>query len=391
MLVSKINPLKFFGSNVFIGPVFNKFHIRSFVSDGSSATPEPSSESKKSLKTKEKNDLQTFHQLHLIKSKLKIDPKDTSILLFPGQGSQFVGMGTAIFDSPNVTKLFTIAKSILGYDLLKLCINGPIEELSKTEYCQPAIFVTSLGAVEYLRQKNSFEVESCVTTAGFSIGEITSLVFANAMSFEDGLRLVKLRAEAMQHASELVPSAMCTVFLHADSEIKMACQAAREWCKRLKIPDEYAVCSIANYLFPNCKVIAGHDEAIKFIELNAKDFGIKKLRRLPVSGAFHTNLMKPAQKVLENVLENLNLEIPLIPVYSNYDGTIYRSVDEIRKKLALQVCSPVRWEQILHNIYDRDKETPFPRTYECGPGTALLSTLAMVNRHARQNSKHVKV
>lgn len=330
-------------------------------------------------------------QLHLVKSRLKIDPRDTSIILFPGQGSQFIGMGSAIFDTPNVEKLFAKAKTILGYDLLKLCINGPIEMLSKTEHCQPAIFVTSLGAVEYLRHRQTSEVESCVATAGFSIGEITSLVFANAMSFEDGLRLVKLRAEAMQLASETVPSAMCTVFLYADAEIKMACQAAREWCKRLQIPEEHAVCSIANHLFPHCKVIAGHEEAIKFLQLNAKDFGIKRMRRLPVSGAFHTNLMKPAKKVLEKVLEKIHLEIPLIPVYSNYDAKIYRSVNEIREKLALQICSPVKWEQILHRMYDRPDDTPYPQTYECGPGTGLLSTLEMVNRVARKHSKHVKV
>ena len=336
-------------------------------------------------------DVKTQIALRAPKSNLKIDPRDTTIIMFPGQGSQFVGMGSAVFNAPNVDKLFEIAKSILGYDLLKLCLEGPMDVLSRTEYCQPAVFVTSLAAVEYLRGENAYDVEACVATAGFSIGEITSLVFAGAMSFEDGLRLVKLRAEAMQYASELVPSAMITVFLYADAQVNMACQAAREWCKRIQIEEEHAVCSVANYLFPHCKVIAGHEEAIKFLELNGKEFGFKKIRRLPVSGAFHTTLMKPAQQVLGEALSKIHLEVPLIPVYSNVDGRIYRDEDEIRSKLTRQVCSAVRWEQILHRLYDRSPDTPFPCTYECGPGTALLSTLAMVNRLARKHSKHVRV
>lgn len=325
------------------------------------------------------------------KAKLKVNPKDTTILMFPGQGSQFVGMSSAIFDVENVEKLFTSAKAILGYDLLKLCLNGPIEMLNRTEFSQPAIFVTSLAAVEYLRSVNAAEVELCVAAAGFSIGEITALVFAGAMSFEDGLRLVKLRAEAMQFASEMVPSAMATTFFFADANLNLACQAAREWCKRLQIPEEHAVCSIANYLFPHCKVIAGHEEAIKFLELNGKDFGLKKMRRLPVSGAFHTSLMAPAKKVLDEALKQIKLEVPLIPVYSNVDARLYRNEDEIRTKLTQQVCQPVKWEQILHRLYDRSEDTPYPRTYECGPGTALLSTLSMVNREARKHSKHVRV
>lgn len=325
------------------------------------------------------------------KTKIKVDPKDTTVVLFPGQGSQFVGMGSTVCDIPNVKHLFEVAEMVLGYDLLKLCLNGPIEELTKTQLCQPAIFVTSLAAVEYLRNRNSTEIETCVSTAGFSIGEITALVFAGAMSFEDGLRLIKIRAESMQYASEIVPSAMATVFLYADAQINLACQAATEWSKLRGVSDEYAVCSVANYLFPHCKVIAGHEEAIKFIELNGKDFGIKRMRRLPVSGAFHTALMSPAKKVLEEALKKIKLEIPLIPVYSNYDAQIYRSEEDIRKKLAQQVCCPVKWEQILHNIYDRRKNISYPNTYECGPGTSLSSTLAMVNREARQYCNHVKV
>lgn len=312
-------------------------------------------------------------------------------MLFPGQGSQYVGMGEAVLNSPNVGKLFDVAKVVLGYDLLKLCLEGPFETLSRTEYCQPAVFVTSLAAVEHLRSINPTDVETCVSCAGFSIGEITALVFSGAISYEDGLRLVKFRAEAMQYASEMIPSALATVFLYADAQLNLACEAAREWCVKQNIEKDAAVCSVANYLFPHCKVIGGHEEAIKFLEINSKHFGIKKIRRLPVSGAFHTRLMSPVQRVLEEALAHINVEVPLIPTYSNFDGRIYRTENDIRRKLTAQVCNPVKWEQILHSIYDRREHTPYPKTFECGPGTALLSTLSMVNREARQFCKHVKV
>jgi len=321
----------------------------------------------------------------------KTAPEETTVILFPGQGSQFVGMGHNVIDAPNVMQMFTIAKQILGYDLLDLCLNGPIESLDKTQYSQPAIFVTSLAAVERLRETGTGDVEACVATAGFSVGEIAALVFAGSMSYEDGLRLVKVRAEAMQYASEMVPSGMMTVFFNADARINFACHAAKEWCIRKGIPPEHAVCSIANYLFPHCKVIAGHEEAISFLQSNAKDFGIRRTKRIPVSGAFHTNLMAPAKEVVRQALKHIKLEIPLIPVHSNYDAKIYRDVESIRKKLTYQICSPVRWEQILHVIYERPKDTMCPKTFECGPGSTLLATLGMVHGVARRNAHHVPV
>lgn len=321
----------------------------------------------------------------------KTAPEDTTVVLFPGQGSQFVGMGHLVIDAPNVSQMFTIAQQILGYNLLDLCLNGPIDSLNRTQYCQPAIYVCSLAAVEKLRQRGSGDVESCVATAGFSVGEITALVFAGAMSFEDGLRLVKIRAESMQFASEMAPSGMITVFFNADAKINFACRAAKEWCIRKGIEPEFAVCGIANYLFPHCKVIAGHEEAIAFLQSNFKDFGIKRIKRLPVSGAFHTELMAPAQKVVTEALKHIKLEVPLIPVHSNFDARIYRDVDSIRKKLAKQICSPVRWEQILHTIYERPKDTKCPKTFECGPGSSLLAILNMVHAIARRNAHHIPV
>lgn len=321
----------------------------------------------------------------------KVDPKETTAILFPGQGSQFVGMGTNVIDVPYVPEMFNIAKKVLGYDLLHLCLNGPIENLNQTQYCQPAVFVTSLAAVERLRVTRPGEAESCVAVAGFSVGELAALVFAGALTFEDGLRLVKIRAEAMQYTSDLVPSGMMTVFFTPAAKVNLACLAAKEWCIKKGIGAEHAECSVANYLFPHCKVIAGHQEALSFLEINAKDFGIRKSKRLPVSGAFHTKLMKPAKEIFQNALRHVKIVDPLIPVYSNFDGKMYQNADSIKEKLVKQIIYPVKWEQTLHTIYERKREIPVPKTYECGPGTALLSVLGMVNGIARRNAVHVPV
>jgi len=321
----------------------------------------------------------------------KVDPKHTSIILFPGQGSQFVGMGEELLELPNVTTMFDVAKKILGYDLLELCLNGPIEDLNKTEYCQPATFVTSLGALEKLRVTVPGAIEACVATSGFSVGEFAALVFCGALSFEDALRLIKIRAEAMQHASDLAPSGMMTVIFGADARIKFACRAAEEWCIRNNIDEELAVCSVCNYLFPHCKVIGGHEEALKFIENNAKEFGIRRIKRLPVSGAFHTRLMSPVAKVFREALTKVQIGKILIPIYCNYDGKVYRNEDQIRDKLAKQISSAVRWEKIMHTIYTRAPDVNFPKTFECGPGSSLASILKMINAKAYQQMKVIKV
>ncbi|XP_023234922.1 probable malonyl-CoA-acyl carrier protein transacylase, mitochondrial [Centruroides sculpturatus] len=318
----------------------------------------------------------------------KVDPRTTSVVLFPGQGSQYVGMGKQLLEYKNVKEMYEIASQIAGYDLLQLCLTGPKEELDKTLHCQLAVVVTSLAAVERLKEENPEAIEQCVATAGFSVGEYAALVFAGALSFEDAIRLVKIRGQAMQEASEQISSGMMTVFFHPDAKIKFACKAAEQWCKRQGIEDP--VCTVANYLYPECKVIAGNMEALKFIELNASDFGIKKLKYLPVSGAFHTLLMKPAEEVLKNALKNTNFNSPLIPVHSNIDGKPHKDASDIRKNLCKHVCKPVKWEQTLHILYTRPTDTPFPNSFVCGPDRSLQTLLRMVNLKAWKSSKHVE-
>ncbi|XP_076060743.1 malonyl-CoA-acyl carrier protein transacylase beg [Oratosquilla oratoria] len=310
----------------------------------------------------------------------RIDPKETSILLFPGQGTQYVGMGKDLLKYPNVKEMYSVASEILGYDLLEMSLNGPLKELSRTVHQQPAVVVASLAAVEKLRDERPSALESCVGTAGFSVGEITALTFAGAMSFEDAIRLVKVRAEAMQLASEMNSSGMMTVLYGPDSRLGFACSVAKEFCqaKGLSMVD----CRVANYLYPHCKVIAGNDEALEFIEKNKADFKLRRLKRLPVSGAFHTGLMEPAVPALKKILDKIDFDPPLIPVHSNLDGRSYKSTKQIKKCLPKQICKPVKWEQTLHILYEREKGISFPNTFECGPGKSLQTILKMVNAKA---------
>ncbi|XP_063612986.1 probable malonyl-CoA-acyl carrier protein transacylase, mitochondrial [Penaeus indicus] len=310
----------------------------------------------------------------------KVDPRGTSVLLFPGQGTQYVGMGKELLKYPNVNEMYEIASQILGYDLLEICLSGPLNKLSKTIYQQPAIVVSSLAAVERLREENPAALESCIGVAGFSVGEITALTFAGAFSFEDAIRLVKVRAEAMQLASEMVPSGMMTVLYGPDSRLGFACSVAKEFCQRQGLTE--VDCRIASYLYPHCKVIAGNEEALSFIEENKADFRLKRLKRLQVSGAFHTDLMLPAVAALKKVLNTITVENPLIPVHSNIDGKYYKNAEQVRKQLPKQIWKPVKWEQTMHILYERNKGTAFPMTFECGPGKSLKTILKMCNAKA---------
>ena len=248
-----------------------------------------------------------------------VDLSDKSVLLFPGQGAQFVGMGTRLLDTPSVRELYSEASQILNYDLLKLCLEGPKSVLDETQYCQAATVVTSLAAVELLYQRTPDAVENCMAVAGFSVGEISAAIFTGALSLGEGINLVKVRGEAMQAASDLEPSGMMTVFVGADSELGFGCEVAAEWVKRHHDIED-PVCQVANHLFCGAKVIGGHTEALKFLEQNKADFKIRKTTRLPVSGAFHTPLMAPALEPFSLALQNTKVLNPRVPIYSNYEN-----------------------------------------------------------------------
>lgn len=316
-------------------------------------------------------------------------PSRCSVLLFPGQGSQAVGMGGGLLRFPRVRQLYEAAHRVLGYDLLELCLQGPQEDLDRTVHCQPAVFVASLAALEKLHHLQPAVIENCVAAAGFSVGEFAALVFAGAMEFSEGLYAVKVRAEAMQEASEAVPSGMLSVLGQRQSNFSFACLEAQEHCKSLGI--ENPVCQVSNYLFPDCRVISGHIEALRFLRKNSAKFHFRRTKMLPVSGGFHTCLMEPAVEPLMRVLDTINFKKPLVAVHSNVSGQKYTHPQYIGKLLGQQVVSPVKWEQTMHAIYERKKGMEFPSTFEVGPGQQLGSILRCCNWQAWKSYSYVDV
>ncbi|KAJ8386686.1 hypothetical protein AAFF_G00168020 [Aldrovandia affinis] len=209
------------------------------------------------------------------------------------------------------------------------------------------------------------------------------------MDFSEALYAVKVRAEAMQEASERVPSGMLSVIGRPEAKYGYACLQAREHCQSLGLQDP--VCSIASYLFPDGRVIAGHQQALEFLQENSRKLHFLRVRPLPVSGAFHTPLMEPAVGPLRDVLRKVEIGRPQISVYSNADGKRYMHGEHVRKLLLKQLVSPVKWEQTLHALYERRQGQDFPHTYEVGPGKQLGSTLQKCNLKAFRSYTHVDV
>jgi [acyl-carrier-protein] S-malonyltransferase len=286
--------------------------------------------------------------------------------LFPGQGAQAVGMGRQLCEtSAAARKLFDEAARILGYNLLDVCSAGPAERLNATAVSQPAIFVTSLAALEKLRDSSPEVVEQCRGAAGLSLGEYTALVFAGALSFQDGLRVVKRRGEAMQAAADAAPSAMVSVLGLEPSGVEELCASVRK----------AGSIEIANMLCPRNVVISGATPACELAEKEAERMGARTVR-LAVAGAFHTAFMKPADEALAAALKDVQLGSPRVPVWSNVDAQPHSSPDEIRQLLVKQVLRPVLWEQTMRNML----AAGFDRFYEMGPGRVLAGLLKRVER-----------
>jgi [acyl-carrier-protein] S-malonyltransferase len=323
------------------------------------------------------------------KSRVWTDPRTTSVILFPGQGSQYVGMGCELMDFPNVPEMFEVANRILGYDILDICMNGPKLTLDRTDHSQAAVFLVSLAAVEKLRFEKPTAVENCVATAGFSVGEITSLVLAGALDFESALRLVKIRGEIMKSAAEESQSGLMNIIYGADGRIGLACSSAIDWCIRKGVHPDLAVCEVAYYLFPHCKVIGGHEEALRFIQENRQDFGIKRCTRLPDKAAFHTSLMQRPNLKFHSALEKTNIMTPKIPVISNVTAAPMKTTASIRQSLMGNLINPVKLEQLLHATYSRPQDKALPFTFQCGPGKSLLDILDKVNLRARKQAHRV--
>jgi [acyl-carrier-protein] S-malonyltransferase len=286
--------------------------------------------------------------------------------LFPGQGAQYVGMAQALCDSlPAARKLFDDAGGILDYDLLEVCVKGPKDRLDSTVVSQPAIYVASLAALASLRAQQPDVEADCAATAGLSLGEYTALAFAGAISFADGLRLVKTRGEAMQAAADATPSGMVSVLLLPLDQVEELCVKARS----------AGTLQIANLLCPGNTVVSGAKAACDEMQRLVAEAGAKTVR-LPVAGAFHTDIMKPADQTLAAALAKAALQPAKIPVWSNVDATSHTDPAEIRDLLVRQVLQPVQWERTMRGLLAAGVE----KFYEVGPGRVLAGLLKRVDR-----------
>lgn len=286
--------------------------------------------------------------------------------LFPGQGAQHVGMGKQLVgEFPAADALFDTANEILGYDLRKLCFEGPAEELDSTVYSQPAIFVTSLAALEKLRAESPDAVLGCEMAAGLSLGEYTALVFSGAMSFEEGLKVVQKRGQAMQDAADATPSGMASVLMMDLPDVEKVRDQAQA----------AGTIEIANYLCPGNLVLSGVNAAIEMAVDLAEVAGARVVP-LAVAGAFHTNVMKPADHQLSIALASVEMKSPEIPVVANVDAKTHSDPTEVKDSLVRQVISPVRWEDSVRFMLD----SGIDEFYEIGPGRVLKGLLKRIQR-----------
>lgn len=313
-------------------------------------------------------------QTVVVDDTLFLDYKPTSAFLFPGQGAQAVGMGKEAHSVSAASELYKKANDILGYDLLELCTGGPKEKLDSTVISQPAIYVTSLAAVEVLRARDGGQqiIDSVDVTCGLSLGEYTALAFAGAFSFEDGLKLVKLRGEAMQEAADAAKGAMVSVIGLDSDKVQQLCDAANQEV------DEADRVQIANYLCPGNYAVSGGVRGVEAVEAKAKSFKARMTVRLAVSGAFHTSFMEPAVSRLEAALAATEIRQPRIPVISNVDAQPHADPATIKKILARQVTSPVQWETTVKTLLTKGLK----KSYELGPGKVIAGIFKRMDKKA---------
>jgi [acyl-carrier-protein] S-malonyltransferase len=291
-------------------------------------------------------------------------------LLFPGQGAQFLGMGKGLLErSEKARSLFATASEILGYDLGKLCVEGPEDQLHLTNHSQPALFVHSMAALADFLEQNPSILNSVVAVAGLSLGEYSALACANAISFEDGVRLVQQRGAAMQDAATAVPSGMASVLGLTSEQLESVCKSAR-------LPGE--ILQIANLLCPGNIAVSGHAASIDAVEVAAVAAGAMKTIRLNVAGAFHTDIMKPAVERLGVALSATTFFNARFPLFSNVDAQPHALAEEFPPLLLKQVVSPVQWENTLRNLQSAGVD----QFYEIGAGRVLAGTLKRVDRKA---------
>ena len=284
--------------------------------------------------------------------------------VFPGQGAQFVGMGKDLYETNALAKkYFDRADEILGFKITEIMFNGTDEQLKETKVTQPAVFLHSV--IQALCLGDSFNP---AMVAGHSLGEFSALVASGALDFEDGLRLVASRANAMQKACEINSGTMAAIIGLPDEKVEEICAS---------VSSEGDIVVAANYNCPGQLVISGNVNAVNAACEKLKEAGAKRALPLKVSGAFHSPLMQPAKDELQAAIEKTTFKTPKCPVYQNVDAKPHTDAEEIKLNLIAQLTSPVRWTASVQTmIHDGADDLT-----ECGPGKALQGMIGRIDKN----------
>ncbi len=292
--------------------------------------------------------------------------------VFPGQGAQFVGMGKDLYEKHPIAKqFFEKANEILGFRITDVMFDGTDEALKQTKVTQPAVFLHSV--VSALCLGADFQP---AMVAGHSLGEFSALTAARCLSFEDGLKLVAARAKAMQKACEANPGTMAAIIALPDAKVEEVCHIVSNETGKVVVP--------ANYNCPGQLVISGNVEAVEVACQRLKEAGAKRALMLPVGGAFHSPLMRPAQEELEAAIATTEFHKPICPVYQNVDGKPHTDPEEIKANLIAQLTASVLWTKEVTAMV-ADGATDFT---ECGPGKTLQGMIAKICKGNDQVHAH---